>query len=131
LLARVGEVPDLTLRGLAPELAAPGILVSHYAVWHLLIREGITFKKSLRAAMCDDLVELTRNPRPRDGDVGGERWHSRVQSSSTTRYVTGGFNELVSREVDRPSAASPCVDPKQPLVIHLKALPLQKQMQAR
>lgn len=45
LLARVGETPDLTLRALAAELAARGILVSHYAVWHLLIREGITFKK--------------------------------------------------------------------------------------
>jgi transposase len=45
LLARIGEAPDLTLRGLAAELAARGILVSHYAVWHLLLREGITFKK--------------------------------------------------------------------------------------
>jgi transposase len=45
LLARVGEAPDLTLRALAAELAARGILVSHYAVWHLLVREGITFKK--------------------------------------------------------------------------------------
>jgi putative transposase len=45
LLARVSEAPDLTLRALAAELAARGILVSHYAVWHLLIREGITFKK--------------------------------------------------------------------------------------
>jgi transposase len=33
------------VRALAAELAARGILVSHYAVWHLLIREGITFKK--------------------------------------------------------------------------------------
>ena len=40
LLARVGEAPDLTLRALAAELGARGILVSHYAVWHLLIREG-------------------------------------------------------------------------------------------
>src|SRR5262249_34945763 len=45
LLARVGEAPDLTLRALAAELAGRGILVSHYAVWHLLIREGISFKK--------------------------------------------------------------------------------------
>jgi transposase len=45
LLARIGEAPDLTLRALAAELAARGVLVSHYAVWHLLIREGITFKK--------------------------------------------------------------------------------------
>ena len=45
LLARIGEAPDLTLRALAAELATRGVLVSHYAVWHLLIREGITFKK--------------------------------------------------------------------------------------
>ena len=50
LLARVGEAPDLTLRALAAELAARGILVSHYAVWHLLIREGITFKKACAPA---------------------------------------------------------------------------------
>jgi transposase len=45
LLGRIGEAPDLTLRGLAAELAARGIVVSHYAVWHFLVREGITFKK--------------------------------------------------------------------------------------
>ena len=45
VLARIGEVPDLTLRALAAELAARGITVSHYAVWHFLVREGITFKK--------------------------------------------------------------------------------------
>jgi transposase len=45
VLARIGEAPDLTLRGLAAELAERGIVVSHYAVWHFLVREGITFKK--------------------------------------------------------------------------------------
>jgi transposase len=45
LLARIGEVPDLTLRAMTAELAARGIVVSHYAVWHFLVREGITFKK--------------------------------------------------------------------------------------
>ncbi len=45
LLARIAEKPDLTLRALAAELAERGIDVSHYAVWHLLAREGITFKK--------------------------------------------------------------------------------------
>jgi transposase len=47
------EAPDLTLRGLAAELAERGIAVSHYAVWHFLIREGITFKKRLRASEQD------------------------------------------------------------------------------
>jgi transposase len=69
LLARVGEAPDLTLRGLAAELAARGILVSHYAVWHLLIREGITFKKkparqrattSRRGAAAGAMEEISR-----------------------------------------------------------------------
>lgn len=45
LLNRIAEVPDITLRALAAELADRGITVSHYAVWHLLAREGITFKK--------------------------------------------------------------------------------------
>jgi transposase len=53
LLARVGEAPDLTLRALAAELR-PAASLSHYAVWHLLIREGITFKKSLRASEQDE-----------------------------------------------------------------------------
>lgn len=45
VLTRIGEAPDLTLRALAAELAARGLTVSHYAVWHFLVREGITFKK--------------------------------------------------------------------------------------
>ena len=39
LLTRVSEAPDLTLRALAAELAQRGITVSHYAVWHFLLRE--------------------------------------------------------------------------------------------
>lgn len=45
LLRRVAEAPDITLRALAQELAGRGTTVTHYAVWHLLSREGITFKK--------------------------------------------------------------------------------------
>ena len=45
LLRRVAEMPDITLRALAAELADRGIAVSHYAVWHFLARERITFKK--------------------------------------------------------------------------------------
>jgi transposase len=45
LLGRLAECPDITLRALAAELARRGIAVSHYAVWHLLEREGISFKK--------------------------------------------------------------------------------------
>ena len=45
LLARIAAVPDLTLRALAAELAERGIKVSHFAVWHILARDGMTFKK--------------------------------------------------------------------------------------
>ena len=45
LLSRLAEKPDVTLRGLLAELAARGVIVSHYAVWHFFEREGITFKK--------------------------------------------------------------------------------------
>ena len=45
LLARIAEKPDITLRALAGELAARGVRVSHFAVWHFFEREGISFKK--------------------------------------------------------------------------------------
>ncbi len=45
LLARLAQTPDITLRALVGELAARGIKVSYYAVWHFFQHEGITFKK--------------------------------------------------------------------------------------
>ena len=45
LLARLAEKPDLTLRAIGTELAARGIKVSRFAVWHFFVHEGITFKK--------------------------------------------------------------------------------------
>jgi putative transposase len=45
LLARIGEQPDLTLRGIQAELAARGVVVSYDAVWRFYLREGVTFKK--------------------------------------------------------------------------------------
>ena len=36
VLSRLAEKPDLTLRALRAELAARGIVVSNYAVWHFL-----------------------------------------------------------------------------------------------
>ena len=45
LLARLAEKPDLTLRAIGAELAARGVKVSHFAVWHFFVHEGITFKK--------------------------------------------------------------------------------------
>ena len=47
LLARLAEKPDLTLRAIGAELAARGIKVSHFAVWHFFVHEGITFKKTI------------------------------------------------------------------------------------
>jgi transposase len=45
LLRRLSEQPDVTLRALLGELAARGIKVSYYAVWHFFEHEGISFKK--------------------------------------------------------------------------------------
>ncbi len=45
LLKRLADQPDVTLRALVGELAARGIKVSYYAVWHFFEHEGITFKK--------------------------------------------------------------------------------------
>jgi len=47
LLARLAEKPDITLRALTAELAARGIKVSHFAVWHFFEHQGISFKKKL------------------------------------------------------------------------------------
>ena len=45
LLRRLSQQPDVTLRELLGELAARGIMVSYYAVWHFFEHEGISFKK--------------------------------------------------------------------------------------
>ena len=45
LLARIAEKPDLTLRAVAAELAARGVVVSLAAVWTFFAREKISFKK--------------------------------------------------------------------------------------
>jgi transposase len=47
LLARVAAEPDLTLRALLAELAARGVKVSYFAVWHFFEHEGISFKKRM------------------------------------------------------------------------------------
>jgi transposase len=43
VLARVAERPDLTLLELKAELAGRGVLVSVFAIWHFLKRQGISF----------------------------------------------------------------------------------------
>ena len=45
LMARLAEKSDVTLRALVAELAARGIIVSYYAVWHFFEHEDISFKK--------------------------------------------------------------------------------------
>jgi putative transposase len=46
LLARLEEVPHLTLHTLKDMLAARGIAVSHDTVWRFLRRQGRSFKKN-------------------------------------------------------------------------------------
>jgi len=46
VLARLAEKPDLTIRALSAELAGRGVKAGPYAVWSLLRREGLTFKKN-------------------------------------------------------------------------------------
>jgi transposase len=46
---RIRQTPHLTLHGLKDELAARGVTVSHNAVWVILRREGLRFKKMLFA----------------------------------------------------------------------------------
>lgn len=53
LLAHIREEPDITVRALAGELVARGIVVSHVSVWNLLRRENQTFKKSVLASEQD------------------------------------------------------------------------------
>jgi transposase len=45
ILDRIEEVPNLSLRALAAELAERGIAVSYGAVWTFVHREGLSFKK--------------------------------------------------------------------------------------
>ena len=50
MLLRLEECPDLTVRGLALELAERGYKVSPNTVWSLLRKAGYSFKKN---AVCD------------------------------------------------------------------------------
>ena len=53
VLGRMAEKPDLTISALTEELAARGIRVSRYAVWHFLQHERLSLKKTLHAAEQD------------------------------------------------------------------------------
>jgi transposase len=45
VMSRLAEKPDLTISALSAELAAQGVEVSRYAVWHFLKHEKQSFKK--------------------------------------------------------------------------------------
>jgi transposase len=45
LLQRLAAKPDLTLRELLSELHGRGISVSYFALWHIVRRAGLRFKK--------------------------------------------------------------------------------------
>ena len=45
IVARLRQVPHLTLHRLKDELAEIGVVVSHNTVWEFLRREGLRFKK--------------------------------------------------------------------------------------
>jgi transposase len=45
VLGRMTERPDLTLAELKAELKDRGVMVSVFAIWHFLKRQGVSFKK--------------------------------------------------------------------------------------
>lgn len=46
LMARLTEVPDLTLRALVAELQAQGVVTNCVSVWRTVRRAGLSFKKN-------------------------------------------------------------------------------------
>jgi transposase len=46
IVARLAEKPDLTLRALLAELTARGVRGSYFAVWNIVDRAGLSFKKN-------------------------------------------------------------------------------------
>lgn len=73
--ARVAEKPDITGRELAAELHARGVEVGYYAVWHVLDRAALSFKKTLRASEQDraDVARRRRQWRERQAKVPARR----------------------------------------------------------
>ena len=50
VLKRIAEQPDLPLRELLAELHGRGIKVSYFAVWNIVDRAGLSFKKACTPA---------------------------------------------------------------------------------
>jgi hypothetical protein len=53
LIERIAQQPDLPLRALQAEFQGRGIKVSYFAVWNIVARAGLSFKKSLQASEQD------------------------------------------------------------------------------
>jgi transposase len=53
ILERIARQPDLPLRALLGELKSRGIEVSYFALWNIVDRAGLSFKKSLHASEQD------------------------------------------------------------------------------
>lgn len=62
LLARIAEVPDLTLEEIRGELAGRGVTVGYGTVWRFFAGERITFKKN-RAGQRAGAAGRGRRPR--------------------------------------------------------------------
>lgn len=45
VLGRIAAQPDITLRALLAELGDRGVAVSYYAVWNIVDRAGLSYKK--------------------------------------------------------------------------------------
>jgi transposase len=45
ILERIAQQPDLPLRALLAELHGRGVKASYFAVWHIVDRAGLSFKK--------------------------------------------------------------------------------------
>ena len=76
LQARVAAKPDITRRALLAELGERGIAVSYYAVWHILDRAGLSFKKA--CAPANRIDRTSHAGASNGGDIG-------------TRLIPGGW----------------------------------------
>jgi transposase len=64
VLRRMSQKPDLTITALTEELAARGIKVSRFAVWHFLKNERLSFKKKESARRRARSSRRRQAPRP-------------------------------------------------------------------
>jgi transposase len=115
LQARVAAKPDITLRALLAELGERGIAVSYYAVWHILDRAGLSFKKSLRASEQDrpDVARRREQWRryrhkvdPRRLVFIDETW---AKTNMTRTHGRCAVGQQTPGDKDRLASAQPCL----------------------